>query len=257
MSNPARSGQYSERIHLMRVLFMQHDAFSPPSLVSERFADHGFEVVQGLIVEGAHYDTPGVVTYEFPDPSGFDVIVPMGSPWGAWDDATIGSWLLPEIEWLRAADSAGVPVLGICFGGQLLARAHGGSVGPAPDCEIGWTSVWSDNESLIPSGPWFSFHYDRWELPPGALEIARTSRASQAFTLRKNLALQFHPELTGDMLEGWLNSPGDGRHLISADGQDPDILLAFTRAQEVKARQRAHDLVDNFLTQVAGLGHVV
>ena len=59
------------------------------------------------------------------------------------------------------------------------------------------------------------------------------------------------------MLEGWLNSPGDGRNLIIADGQDPDILLAYTRAEEPKARQRSHALVDNFLTQVAGLGHVV
>ena len=250
-------GRISERIYRMRVLFMQHDAFSPPRLVSERFEELGFEVVEGLIVEAAHYNTPGVVTYDFPEPSEFEVIVPMGSPWGAWDDATIGSWLLPEVDWLHAADTAGVPVLGICFGGQLLARAHGGSVGPAPDCEIGWTSVWSENESLIPPGPWFSFHYDRWELPPGATEIARTSRASQAFTLRKNLALQFHPELTGDMLHGWLNSPGEGRDLIVIDGQDPDILLAYARAEEPKARIRAHALVDSFLTQVAGLGHLV
>jgi GMP synthase-like glutamine amidotransferase len=117
--------------------------------------------------------------------------------------------------------------------------------------------VWSDNESLIPSGPWFSFHYDRWEVPPGANEIARTSRASQAFTLRKNLALQFHPELTGDMLQGWYDSPGEGRELIVTDGQDPDILLAYARAEEPRARDRAHALVDNFLTQVAGLGHLV
>ncbi len=241
----------------MRVLFMQHDAFSPPRLVSERFAELGFEVVEELIVEAAHYDTPGVVTYEFPDPTSFDVIVPMGAPWGAWDDSKLGSWLLPEVEWLREADAAGVPVLGICFGGQLLARAHGGGVGRAPDCEIGWTSVWSDDEELIPPGPWFSFHYDRWVLPPDATEIARTSRASQAFTLRKNLALQFHPELTGDMLQGWYTSPGDGRDLIIADGQDPDVLLAYSFAEEPKAQKRAHALVDSFLTNVAGLGHLV
>ena len=241
----------------MRVLFMQHDPFSPPRLVAERFEELGFEAVEETIVDAHLYDTPGEATHEFPDPRDFDVIVPMGSPWGAWDDSKIGSWLLPELQWLRDADAAGVPVLGICFGGQLLARAHGGSVGRAPDCEIGWTSLWSEDESLIDPGPWFSFHFDRWELPPGADEIARTSRASQAFTLRKNLALQFHPELTGDMLEGWLNSPGDGRNLLIADGQDPDILLAFTRAQEPKARQRAHGLVDNFLGQVAGRGHVV
>lgn len=241
----------------MRVLFMKHDAYSPPRLVSERFAELGFEVVEEQIVEAAHYDTPGVVTYGFPDPAEFDVIVPMGSPWGAWDDNQIGGWLLPELEWLKTADAEGVPVLGICFGGQLLARAHGGSVGRAPDCEIGWTSVWSDDESLIAPGPWFSFHYDRWELPPGATEIARTSRASQAFTLRKNLALQFHPELTGDMLRGWYESPGKADELVAGDGQDPDVLLAYSYAEEPKARARAHALVDSFLTQVAGMGHLI
>ena len=183
---------------------MQHDPFSPPRLVAERFEELGFEAVEETIVDAHLYDTPGEATHEF-----------------------------------------------------LLARAHGGSVGRAPDCEIGWTSLWSEDESLIDPGPWFSFHFDRWELPPGADEIARTSRASQAFTLRKNLALQFHPELTGDMLEGWLNSPGDGRNLLIADGQDPDILLAFTRAQETKARERAHSLVDNFLDRVAGLAYLV
>jgi len=236
---------------------MQHDAFSPPRLLSERFAELGFEVVEELIVESTHYDTPGTVTYDFPDPKSVDVIVPMGSPWGAWDDDTIGSWLLPELQWLRDADAAGVSVLGICFGGQLLARAHGGSVGRAPDCEIGWTSVWSEDETIVPTGPWFSFHFDRWALPPGATEIARTSRASQAFTLRKNLALQFHPELTGPMLQGWYDSPGDARSLISRDGQDPDVLLAYTYAEQAKARMRAHHLVDNFLIHVAGLGHLL
>lgn len=241
----------------MRALFMQHDAFSPPRLLSERFDELGFEVTEELIVEVEHYDTPGHVTYDFPDPAGFDVIVPMGSPWGAWDDEKIGGWLLPELEWLKQADAAGIPVLGICFGGQLLARAHGGSVGRAPDCEIGWTSIWSDDEDLVPPGPWFSFHYDRWQVPPGAAELARTSRASQAFRIRKNLALQFHPELTAEMLQGWYDSPGDAAGLIRADGQDPDILMAFTHAEEPKARKRAHDLVDHFLIDVAGLGHVV
>ncbi len=59
----------------MRVLFMQHDAFSPPRLLSERFAELGFEVVEELIVESTHYDTPGTVTYDFPDPKSVDVIV--------------------------------------------------------------------------------------------------------------------------------------------------------------------------------------
>jgi len=63
--------------------------------------------------------------------------------------------------------------------------------------------------------------------------------------------VQFHPELSADMLMGWYNSPGDARSLVAHDGQDPDILLAHTRAMEPAARSRARGLVDSFLTRVA------
>lgn len=232
----------------MRVLFMQHDHLSPPGPVGDAFTDRGYDVVESLVVDEAHYYEPNQ-PFDFPDPTNFDVLVPMGSPWGAWEDERIGQWLLPELQWLQEADAAGVPVLGLCFGGQILARAHGGSVQRAPDCEIGWTSIWTDEPTLVESGPWFQFHYDRWSLPPGARELARTPRASQAFLLRRNLALQFHPEVTAEALAGWYVT--DGRNLVMKDGQDPDVLLAFTQAEELRAAERARRLVNNFLDQVA------
>lgn len=232
----------------MRILIIEHDHLSPPGPVAERFVERGYEVVEHLVVPGDRYYSPDVST-EFPDPRDFDAIVPMGSPWGAWEDERIGSWLLPEMDLLRTADSAGIPVLGICFGGQLLARAHGGSVGRAPVSEIGWTTIMSDEPSIVSTGPWFSFHYDRWQLPPGAVEIARTTRASQAFTLRRNLAVQFHPEITFSGLQGWMTQ--DGRDLVTADGQDPDIMLEQTRNEEAAGCDRAHALVDAFLDHVA------
>ena len=234
----------------MRVLFMRHDHVSPPGLIGEAFAEQGYEVETQLVVPEEHYSSPNV-SFAFPDPSQYDALVPMGAPWGAWDDERIGNWLLPELQWLRDADEAGVPVLGLCFGGQLLARAHGGSVGPAPVHEIGWTPVWSDDPSIVGEGPWFQFHYDRFQVPPGAVEIARTARASQAFTLRRNLGVQFHPELTAQMLLGWYDSPGDARSHVAHDGQDPEVLLAQTRAYEPAARERARALVASFLERVA------
>ncbi len=234
----------------MRVLFVQHDHLSPPGPVGEAFTDRGLDVVELLIVDEDHYYAPNQ-PFTFPDPTQYDVLVPMGSPWGAWEDERIGQWLLPELQWLQDADAAGVPVLGLCFGGQILARAHGGSVQRAPDCEIGWTSIWTDDPALVEAGPWFEFHYDRWSLPPGAREVARTPRASQAFVLRRNLALQFHPEVTADALASWYQT--DGRNMVAKDGQDPDVLLAFTQAEEQHAAQRARRLVNNFLDQVARL----
>ena len=155
----------------------------------------------------------------------------------------------PEIEQLRRADGAGVPVLGICFGGQLLASTHGGAVISSSSPEIGWADVESDDDSLVPSGPWFQWHYDRWELPPQAREVARNQASSQAFVLRRNLAVQFHPELTSGMLAGWLGNGGAGK--VASAGLDPDELLAATRTKEDAARLRAHRLVDGFLDGIA------
>ena len=234
----------------MRALFVQHDHVSPTGPVSDRLRERGFEVDELLIVDENHVGRPNV-HFDFPDAADYDLLVPMGAPWGAWDDEEIGRWLVPEVAWLRAALDAEIPVLGICFGGQLMSRALGGAVAVARRPEIGWTAVHTDDPQLVSSGPWFEFHYDRWTVPAGAREIARTAAASQAFTHGRSLAVQFHPELTAASLEGWLNAGGAEK--VAADGQDPDALLAHTRAEETASRTRTAALVDAYLERVAGL----
>lgn len=234
----------------MKVLFIQHDHVSPTGPVGERFRERGFETEEILVVPEDKFGEPNV-TFSFPDLRDYDVIVPLGAPWGAWDDACIGNWLTPEIEWIRAAVSSGKPVLGICFGGQLIARAMGGSVAPAPKCEIGWTSIWSERAELVSNGPWFQFHFDRWQLPPGAVEIARNPVASQAFLINNSLAVQFHPELNAAGLKGWLDWGGDKK--VLKDGQDPIVMMRQTEAEEADARARTFALVDAFLDRVSGL----
>jgi len=232
---------------MMRTLIVQHDHVSPPGPIGERFETHGYDVVCHLVVDEQRHHSPGVEP-RFPAFTDFDIVVTMGAPWSTYDHALVGSWVVPELEQLRVADEAGVPVLGICFGGQLLASAHGGSVGASPSPEIGWSDVASDDEALVPGGPWFQWHYDRWKPPPRAREIARTEAASQAFVLRRNLALQFHPELTSQMLEGWLVT---GSEAVVAHGLDPQELLERTRDVDGRSRARAHRLVDGFLARVA------
>ena len=235
----------------MRVLFLQHDHVSPPGPIGDRFAQRGFEVVERIVVPRERFFSPDV-DFDFPEIHEHDVVVPMGAPWGAWDDDRIGTWLKPELDWLRDLHNHDVPIFGICFGGQALARALGGSVAPGPRAEIGWTWINSDDPTLIPNGPWFEWHYDRWTVPPGAVEIARNARASQGYVIGRSLGVQFHPEVITSTLEGWLDEGGVEEAL--KDGVDPAELREGTVREEAGAIQRAHALVDSFLDRIAGEG---
>lgn len=232
----------------MQVLVVAHDHVSPSAAVGERFAERGYDLVEHLVVPAERFRSPGVEA-AFPDFTAFDAVLALGSPWSTYDDATVGSWVAPELDQLRAADAAGVPVLGICFGGQLLAQAHRGRVAASPRPEIGWTTVASDEPAIVPAGRWFQWHFDAWTVPPGAREIARNDAASQAFVLRRNLAVQFHPELDSGVLAGWLAS-GDAE-VAAARGIDPERLLSETAALDHVGRTRARALVDGFLDRVA------
>jgi GMP synthase-like glutamine amidotransferase len=232
----------------MKALFIQHDHVSPPGPVAERLRHHGYETIEQVVVPKENFLSPNDAIFTFPPLDDYDLIVPLGAPWGAWDDSCIGNWLIPELTWIQEAVSSGKPVLGICFGGQLIARAMGGGVSTAPKSEIGWKTIWSERPDILGNGPWFQFHYDRWALPPGAVEIARNPIASQAFILNRSLAVQFHPEVTAASLEDWLLWGGDKN--VLADGQDPEIMVAQTRAEQDSARLRTFDLVDGFIEHV-------
>ena len=234
----------------MKALIIEHDHVSPPGPVAERLRHHGFELFEQVVVTQDNFGTPNV-SFNFPDPAEYDLVVVLGAPWGVWDDEGIGNWLLKELQWVRNIVESDQPLLGICFGGQLIARAMGGSVSPAPKCEIGWMNIWSDELSILSNGPWFQFHYDRWQLPPGANEIARNPIASQAFIINHSLAVQFHPETSFNSLQGWLSWGGE--KLVKADGQDPAVMLAQTKAFEADAKIRTFELIDAFLTKIAKL----
>jgi len=235
---------------VMKALFIQHDHVSPTGWVGEALKRHGFALTEVLVVPEAQFDTPNV-PFEFPDFEDFDLLVPLGAPWGAWDDNCIGNWLQPELDWVRKAIEADKPVFGICFGGQLMARALGGSVAPGPKGELGWTNIWSEDKDLLSNGPWFQFHYDRWQLPVEAKEIARNPIASQAFTFGRSMGVQFHPELNADVLKGWLD--WGGLRSVGEDGQDAEIMMQQTIAEDEDSKLRTFHLIDSYLSKVAKL----
>jgi GMP synthase-like glutamine amidotransferase len=105
------------------------------------------------------------------------------------------AWIAGEIAWLRAADAADVPVIGIGFGAQALAAALGARVFRLPEPELGWIEVATVDPERVPAGPWPARHADGFELPPLAYELARNAFGVQAFCYRRHLAVQFHPEV--------------------------------------------------------------
>ena len=232
----------------MRVLLIQHDHICTPGYVGERLTDRGYDLVLHQVVREDRFLSPDV-EIEFPDPTDFDAIVPMGAPWSVYDHQAIGTWVPAELKMLRAAHDHQVPVLGICFGGQMLAAAHGGSVSRSAAPEIGWVEVDSDDESLVLSGLWFQWHYDQWQLPNAAQEVARNPSSSQAFVLGRNLAVQFHPEMTSEILASWVATGGADE--ITRFGIKLDDLVRQTADQDAANRERAHRLVDQFLDRVA------
>jgi GMP synthase-like glutamine amidotransferase len=215
----------------MRVIAIRHHAEDSPGFIGAAFEARG----------------AGITTYLFPDGGPLpaireaDHVVVLGAVPSVYDDGPARAWIAEELAWLRRADEAGVPVLGICFGAQSLCAALGGRVVAAGRKEIGWTVIDSYDPDLIPVGPWLQFHGDTCLPSPQAKILARNETGVQAFSIGRHLAVQFHPEVDGPQLRRWLDA-GAGERVRQA-GQDPDAFLAETVMQEPAARARADALV--------------
>jgi GMP synthase-like glutamine amidotransferase len=231
----------------VRVLFVKQDHASPAGLIGDGFAAAGWDVSEMVVVPEDRYHSPDV-SVMFPAAGDFDAVTFFGAAWAVHDPATI-PWIADEIGYARSLISLGVPVLGLCFGGQMLAAALGGTVSRAPVPEIGWVSVASDEPALIESGPWLEWHFDRFTVPAGVPVLARTALAAQAFAHGRTLGLQFHPEVTDYVLEAWLRSGGAAE--LTELGLDPAALIEQSRTLADGAAARAHTLVSRFLLDVA------
>jgi GMP synthase-like glutamine amidotransferase len=233
----------------VRALCVHHDHVTSGDLVAGHLRSRGWRVEERVVVPPERFGSPGV-DHRFPDPTGYDLLVPGGAPWSAYDDALVGSWLGPELEWLRVSATAGVPILAICFGAQALARALGGGVAASDRPELGHVGIETDEPDLVGPGPWFQWHHDTFTVPPGAREIARNAAGPQAYTIGRSLAVQFHPEVTPEIVAGWLANGGEAQAVRR--GIDPARLLAVLRQQRTAARARCAALVDAFLARIAG-----
>lgn len=174
------------------------------------------------------------------DMTSYSALCVLGSPASA-NDAR------PEIRHMealmRACIARRAPVIGHCFGGQLLARALGGEITRAPHAEIGWSDIEGLSEDWFGEDrfPMVQWHYEAFSLPPGATLIARGELCEhQAFCMDGlHIGMQFHCEVDAAKLESWLDVQGREEIAASASPgvQTPeDIRLRARNALQVSER---------------------
>ena len=208
--------------------------------VGERLREHGYTL---QAVPRPLFDRVGdlVLTAE--------LVLLLGSA-DAVHDTSRATAVEAEAETVRLALSAGVPVLGICYGAQLIAHALGGRVRPVQRGEVGWMPVESVDDELCGAGPWLQFHSDVLTVPSEARLTGRTGCGPQGFALEPStgragvIAWQFHPETTPATLERWVRAMPD---YVRHHGADPVELVAEARQREAASRLAAARLVDGAL----------
>lgn len=172
-------------------------------------------------------------------------LIVLGGPMNV-DETGRYPFLAPEVGWIRQAVEAKVPVLGICLGAQLLAKALGSPVYANGRKEIGWYRLEltpaAATDRLFSVCPRtltvFQWHGDTFDLPAGAVHLARSEACqNQAFRYGESAyGLQFHVEMTAEMIEDWLTEAGNTRELAGLDYIDPQAIRTRT-PRELPAMQ--------------------
>ncbi|MDD7941586.1 type 1 glutamine amidotransferase [Actinomycetospora lutea] len=222
-----------------RVLFLQHQDDCGPGHLGDRVRELGLPVE---VAHLSHGDRPA-------DPRRYALVVALGS-----DDSTLDAavpYLADERAFLSDAVAAEVPVLGVCFGAQLLATVLGARVRPLDRPEIGWLDVDSVAPDVVGPGPWLVWHLDAFDCPPDAELLATTDVAVQAFRQGPHLGVQFHPEATPESAGAWAAKYAGA---LTSVGVDRSALLAETDRRQPESRERAAQLVDRMVNGVSSAG---
>lgn len=193
----------------MRLTVLRNDVRVPAGHLERVARDRGIDVHTVELDAGA----------SVPDLGDLGAVAVLGGGMGAYDTDR-HSFLIDEKRWLASAAIAGVPILGLCLGCQLLADALGGRAYLATVPEVAFSPIdlVVDDPVVrhLSEGPVLTMHRDTWDLPDGAVLVARSPSHDQAFRMFNALAIQPHPEVTPATARAWLTDPASGDILSGA-----------------------------------------
>ncbi len=219
-----------------KIITLIHKETTVPGVVGRKLVDMGYE----LDTRAPIFGDP--LPQRFDDYAG---VLVFGGPMSVNDDEP---YLHKEMDWIRQVIAAGLPYLGICLGGQLLAKVLGAQVKRHDDAleEIGYYPIYAadcvtdSGEVLFPDVlNAYQWHKEGFDLPAGAVLLASGKDFhNQAFRWGdRAYGLQFHPEMTADMVDFWTEK---GAHLLNAPN-------AQSRCEQITAHQRYSKSVERWL----------
>ncbi len=185
-----------------------------------------------------------------PTPDEFSGLCFLGGPMSVNDALP---WIPTTLELIRRADDKGIPVIGHCLGGQLMARAFGGAVTRNPVKEIGWGEVEATGEAADWLGSTtrfdaFHWHGETFSIPSGATRIlGSTHCANQAFVRGPHLGLQCHVEMTDSMIRAWCRQWAAENVPPSPSVQTPEQMQTGMEARLAAMRLVADSLYSRWI----------
>ena len=231
-------------------LAIENEDIADLALAEEVFAAEGIPVEHVRLWKGE----------DLPPLQDADAVVSLGGDMNA-DDVEAYPYLAEERDYLAEAVRRDVPVLGICLGGQLLARALGAPVTRSPHPELGFVPIRPTEAgradpllSCLRDGDrMFQWHVDTFEVPAGAALLATGDAVpNQAYRAgRRAWGLQFHPEVTTQELEGWLEAVPD---IERTYGRTADDIRAEIAERLPATHERSRQLFRRFAALVLAPG---